>query len=32
MGGASLKELRDEWDVELEAFRKIRDKYLIYGD
>jgi beta-N-acetylhexosaminidase len=28
--GASLKELRSEWQIELEAFRKIRDKYLIY--
>lgn len=30
--GASLKKLRSEWQIELEAFRKIRDKYLIYPD
>ncbi|KPK35269.1 MAG: hypothetical protein AMJ65_17495 [Phycisphaerae bacterium SG8_4] len=30
--GTSLEKLREEWQVELKAFRKIRDKYLIYGD
>jgi len=30
--GASLKELRTNWQIELEAFRKIRGKYLIYPD
>ncbi|MHC4430511.1 MAG: exo-beta-N-acetylmuramidase NamZ family protein [Planctomycetota bacterium] len=30
--GASLEKLREEWQVELEAFRKIRDKYLIYAE
>ncbi|MFH1716237.1 MAG: DUF1343 domain-containing protein [Planctomycetota bacterium] len=31
-GGASLSELRNQWQVELETFRKTRDKYLIYRD
>ncbi len=31
-GGSSLSELRSKWQVELEAFRKTRDKYLIYPD
>ncbi|MHC4581243.1 MAG: exo-beta-N-acetylmuramidase NamZ family protein [Planctomycetota bacterium] len=30
--GTSLEKLREEWQVELEAFRKIRDKYLIYAE
>jgi uncharacterized protein YbbC (DUF1343 family) len=30
--GASLEKLREEWQVDLEAFRKIRDKYLLYAD
>ncbi len=30
--GASLKELRAGWQAELEAFRKIRRRYLIYPD
>ncbi|MEA3225466.1 MAG: DUF1343 domain-containing protein [Planctomycetota bacterium] len=30
--GASLKKLHAKWQFELEAFRKIRDKYLIYHD
>jgi len=30
--GASLKKLRSKWQVELEAFREIRAKYLIYPD
>ena len=29
---ASLKELRREWEAELQIFRRIRDKYLIYRD
>jgi len=28
--GASLDRLRNEWQIELESFRKIRDRYLIY--
>jgi uncharacterized protein YbbC (DUF1343 family) len=30
--GSSLSELRSKWQVELEEFREIRDKYLIYPD
>jgi uncharacterized protein YbbC (DUF1343 family) len=30
--GASLDSLRSKWQVELESFLKIRDKYLIYRD
>jgi len=30
--GASLSELRNQWQPELQAFRKTRDKYLIYHD
>ncbi|UCE50602.1 MAG: DUF1343 domain-containing protein, partial [Phycisphaerales bacterium] len=30
--GASLEKLRQGWQIELKAFRKIRDKYLIYAD
>ena len=30
--GASLKELRSKWQVELNEFREIRAKYLIYPD
>jgi len=30
--GASLSELRNQWQAELQAFRKIRDEYIIYCD
>jgi uncharacterized protein YbbC (DUF1343 family) len=30
--GAPLKELHREWEAELQVFRKIRDKYLLYRD
>ncbi|MHC4116169.1 MAG: exo-beta-N-acetylmuramidase NamZ family protein [Planctomycetota bacterium] len=32
LSGASLKELRGEWQAELQAFRRIRQEYLIYRD
>ncbi|UCF17244.1 MAG: DUF1343 domain-containing protein, partial [Phycisphaerales bacterium] len=30
--GTSLEKLREEWQVELKAFRKIRGRYLIYAE
>jgi beta-N-acetylhexosaminidase len=30
--GSSLDKLRNKWQVELDSFRKIREKYLIYTD
>ena len=30
--GTSLEKLREEWQVELQTFQRIRDKYLIYPE
>jgi uncharacterized protein YbbC (DUF1343 family) len=32
MSSSSLDALRNQWQVELKSFKKIREKYLIYRD
>ena len=32
MGGASARRIRDSWQKDLDAYRRMREKYTLYGD